>query len=536
MKIQSIAWVAGLAICLSATLSVQAADVELVPVRASGVQDVDWEFGPGANEITFLTAGEQQVEIQVLVSGFGQTPVGVYEFNLDCSTYDASSMGSVTAIDTDCTIGEGTFGVDFCLGVDESEPTWVLTNANGVISACQSMTACPGGDPGQYGCGAVAFDGDSGPGLLPSYYAATFAFNVPADVRGTVSIGVDQNSNLSYLRSPAAELIPITGFTNAQISVPTGACCGAEGFPLLCADNLTPAECEGFGGTLVPGVTCTGNTDCDPGLDRVCPQCLADKECDDGNACTVDTCDGQDCCSNVDNTPAGECCDPVSGTLTVIDDGNQCTTDVCNPDGSVDHIPTDGASCDDGESCTSNDTCNVDVCEGQLVAQAPLASGIGSKAISITAQPGGSSQQVSLQVTSPDWPCLLKYVNASGKLQDTPFTQSIQAWDTIIVTGEDIVPESTYEIQAGCDGFLTAAGTAQTGIYADIDNSGGVNLGDVQLIVFGFQVNFKFNTLEEMDIWPCDPNGIVNFEDIQRGVLIFQGFSYTDLGCPVPCP
>ena len=530
------AMICGVSLCLAAVTPVMAADVELVPIRASGVQDVDWAFGPGANEITILNTIEQQVEVQVLVSNFGQSSVGVYEFNLDCGTYDASSQGSVTAIDTDCTIGEGTFGVDYCLGVDENEPTWLFAPAAGVIPACQSMTLCPGGDPGQFGCGALAYDGDSGPSLQPEYYAATFAINVPADVRGTVSLGLDQDPNQSYMREPDSDLINLDSFTNAIISVPTGACCGAVGFPLMCADDLTAAECEAAGGMLVPGVSCSGNSDCEPGLDRVCPSCLDNSECDDGNACTADTCDAEACCSNVDSTPSGECCDPITGDLTTIDDGNECTIDVCNPDGSVTHTADDGASCNDGEDCTDNDACNQAVCEGQLIAVAPITAGVGSKAISITPQPAGSSQAVSLLVTSPDWPCLSKFVNANGKLQDSPVFQSIQAWDTIVVTGPDIVPESTYEIQAGCDSFLTASGTATTVLFADIDDNGSVNLGDVQLIVFGFQVNFKFNTLEELDIWPCDPNGIVNFEDIQTGVLRFQGLSYTDLGCPVPCP
>ena len=61
--------------------------------------------------------------------------------------------------------------------------------------------------------------------------------------------------------------------------------------------------------------------------------------CDDGNPCTVDS------------------CDPVSGCvhlLTTCDDGQICTVDACDPaTGQCTHTP---ANCDDGNACTT-DSC-----------------------------------------------------------------------------------------------------------------------------------------------------------------------------------
>ncbi|MGD2108293.1 MAG: hypothetical protein PVI86_02765 [Phycisphaerae bacterium] len=59
--------------------------------------------------------------------------------------------------------------------------------------------------------------------------------------------------------------------------------------------------------------------------------------CDDGSVCTIDACSGASCVFT-DTTPAGFCCDPLTGALTALDDGDPCTSGVCNGDGSVTQI------------------------------------------------------------------------------------------------------------------------------------------------------------------------------------------------------
>lgn len=87
--------------------------------------------------------------------------------------------------------------------------------------------------------------------------------------------------------------------------------------------------------------------------------------CNDGNACTDDSCGGG-VCSNVNNyDDTTECCNPMTGGTEFIDDINPCTTDVCDPGtGVVSHQPVpDGPNveCDDGGSCTL-DECQGGVC------------------------------------------------------------------------------------------------------------------------------------------------------------------------------
>src|SRR5206468_138746 len=69
----------------------------------------------------------------------------------------------------------------------------------------------------------------------------------------------------------------------------------------------------------------------------------------DGNACTTG-----DACSN------GRC---TGGPARSCDDGNVCTIDSCDPATGCVHAPNT-APCDDGSACTTNDTCSGGTCVG----------------------------------------------------------------------------------------------------------------------------------------------------------------------------
>ena len=102
------------------------------------------------------------------------------------------------------------------------------------------------------------------------------------------------------------------------------------------ADNSDPCDDDDACSTAdtCAGGTCVGGTPLD---------------CDDQNACTLDSCDSATGC---ESTPAGDACD----------DGDPCTVDSCNPlDGSCESTPL---VCDDGNSCTQ------DVCvNGEYVSE-----------------------------------------------------------------------------------------------------------------------------------------------------------------------
>ena len=102
--------------------------------------------------------------------------------------------------------------------------------------------------------------------------------------------------------------------------------------------------------------------------------------CDDGNSCTLDSCDlvlgcghtalagacdDGDPCTSGDTCAGGVC---LSGAVTSCDDGNACTVDGCSAGLGCGHTPTDGA-CSDGNACTAGDACAGGTC----VAGAPVA-------------------------------------------------------------------------------------------------------------------------------------------------------------------
>jgi len=112
--------------------------------------------------------------------------------------------------------------------------------------------------------------------------------------------------------------------------------------------DLGPGTCEQLDTT--PAGQC-----CDPTSGTLTP-------IDDDDPCTTDVCNADGTVTHT-GPPAGQCCDPTSGTLTPIDDDDPCTTDVCNADGSVTHV-NNTLPCDDGDACTTGDVCTAGACAG----------------------------------------------------------------------------------------------------------------------------------------------------------------------------
>jgi hypothetical protein len=130
-------------------------------------------------------------------------------------------------------------------------------------------------------------------------------------------------------------------------------------------------------GACNDGNDCTTGDACSAGLCFGKPSCSCteDKECDDKDACTFDTCnqgvcqfdaasdnpcDDGDACTQDDKCFEGKC---KPGTAKICDDNNACTTDKCVPGlGCVAGFNAD--VCDDGNACTQGDACSYGKCLG----------------------------------------------------------------------------------------------------------------------------------------------------------------------------
>lgn len=96
--------------------------------------------------------------------------------------------------------------------------------------------------------------------------------------------------------------------------------------------------------------------------------------CDDGDACTLDSCDsdvgcvfsvGDGSCDDGNICTVGDVCEEegcLSGELTTCEDNNPCTEDSCDPESGCVFASLEGQTCEDGEACTSNDLCTDGIC------------------------------------------------------------------------------------------------------------------------------------------------------------------------------
>ncbi len=127
------------------------------------------------------------------------------------------------------------------------------------------------------------------------------------------------------------------------------------------------------GGACDDGNSCTASETCKGGK---CQGGIA-KDCNDNNACTVDSCDGVGggcshlggndgaACSDGDACTSGEVCGKGicgGGKATICDDNNPCTLDNCDSKIGCGTVVT-GGKCDDGNPCTGGDFCAGGKCQ-----------------------------------------------------------------------------------------------------------------------------------------------------------------------------
>ncbi len=151
-----------------------------------------------------------------------------------------------------------------------------------------------------------------------------------------------------------------------------GACAGLR---VCTEDGLTPCDA----GAPV-AETCNGlDDDCDGAVDE--PMEVGGdlvNLCDDGNACTADSCDGAAGCSHValeggecvdgDPCTAGDHCEAGAcvASPVVCDDNDPCTDDSCDGLGGC-LFEANAAPCDDGDPCTVADQCADGACLGVTI-------------------------------------------------------------------------------------------------------------------------------------------------------------------------
>ena len=154
----------------------------------------------------------------------------------------------------------------------------------------------------------------------------------------------------------------------------------------ICTEDICQAD-GSCGHTNLSNIPCIDGNECtttDTCQAGVCTGGAA-PNCNDGNSCTVDTCNGtipggcvhteqpnNSLCNDGNVCTDGDKCQPGGGgtmqclgTPVNCDDGNPCTQDSCDPVAGCLHTNSpNGQSCNDSNACTTATTCTNGVCGG----------------------------------------------------------------------------------------------------------------------------------------------------------------------------
>ncbi|MBI5607772.1 MAG: hypothetical protein HY902_02715, partial [Deltaproteobacteria bacterium] len=115
---------------------------------------------------------------------------------------------------------------------------------------------------------------------------------------------------------------------------------------------------DGSGGTDAAGNPCSGPQQCPQPTDS-CHLAACDQGvCSLVLAADATPCDDGDACTTGETCKAGAC---QGGKATPCDDGSPCTADSCDKSSGCKHEPAAG-TCSDGSECTVGDSCAGGVC------------------------------------------------------------------------------------------------------------------------------------------------------------------------------
>ncbi len=322
---------------------------------------------PVLPKITSLSPASGGVGSAVSIAGSALTGAVVVDFGSIASTFNVVADGSITT-----------------------------TVPAGAVSAKVTVTT-----QGGTATSAASYKVIASP-IITSFTPTTGAPGSTVTIKGTALTGA---TNVSFNGTPATSF-NVASATSVTAVVPSGATTGP--ISILAPGGAASGGVFTIAGGKCAGVVCTASDACHlagtcNGATGVCsnPTAPNGTHCDDGNACTqTDTCNtgacggsnpvvctALDACHDVGTCapPTGACTQPTksagalcsdgnvcngietcngsgtcaAGSPPAIDDGNPCTSDSCDPAMGVQHTPTAGASCSDGNACNGAETCSA---------------------------------------------------------------------------------------------------------------------------------------------------------------------------------
>lgn len=288
------------------------------------------------------------------------------------------------------------------------------------------------------------------------YYGMHFGLYIPKGAEGVFSFTVSNDPNETFLKNSFAEDLTVTDVFPANVTV---------------------------------------------------LQCSIASDCDDGDACTTDSCVSNHCLTQ-NNVPEDRCCNSQTGELTVIDDGDICTVDTCLPDGTVSHVDPVIPICADS---LSNRYLQVEpqCCDDESVVAMRVSADLGFMFADIG------------------------YIQPDATIGPVAHYDSLLTWEPAFVGGPLIRPSTTYRITIETQDQSPPHGeflTMTTSKFGDVNKNGFANIDDVFTVarVFAGMMDVPY---EAADVAPCVPNGIVNLEDVFWTAFGFQEVPFS-MFCP----
>jgi len=185
----------------------------------------------------------------------------------------------------------------------------------------------------------------------------------------------------------------------------------------------------------------------------------------------------------------------------------------------------------------------------------PIATPAGGRCIAVT--PPEHGLPIALLVTGdpgdPNVSCVSRYVQPDGRLGAAPVLQTSDVWETVLVSSEEILPGTLYEVR--CDygeyGQCIESAPAMTALWGDVVGdfidgawtpaNGTVDFNDITSIVDAFRHLPTAPPVASADLVgpsgsECHPDLAIDFLDIGAAVDAFRGYSYWDsTSCVAPC-
>jgi hypothetical protein len=179
-------------------------------------------------------------------------------------------------------------------------------------------------------------------------------------------------------------------------------------------------------------------------------------------------------------------------------------------------------------------------CEGRA---GPVVAAAGARYLSIT--PPSGPDPVALRVSSPEYPCLVNYLDlvqlpgqtVVGRMFQDPVYRTPEEWGTVLLGDQAIAPSTAFRVRTETsDGAASTSPEAQTLRWGDSsETTGAVDVLDIAGIADHMKQLATAPPVSRCDLIPAVPDYVVNVLDLASAADAVAGRPYP-YPPPANCP